>query len=552
MKLWLTFAPVADKTAAYFQISLETVNWLSMVYLLISIPFGLVATWVLDSVGLRCAVVLSAWLNMVGSITRMFSVLKFLSLGSQSYWYLFIGQCFCALAQPLIIFSPTKLAALWFPDHQRATANMIASMSLHTAAVPLADNGANPLGILIANVLSPALVPEGKHIPLMLGIYAVPAVTACALATLGIHEKVPPTPPSASATNSNSQPFFTGLKMLLRNKPYIILAVCFGGGIGMFTCFSALLEQILCEKGYSNDFAGLNGALFTVCGLLGAFLLGMYVDRTRNFIESTKISFCLSALASIMFAVISRFRHQAVMLAITSSLFGFFGFAIYPIAMELAVECSYPVGEGTSTGLIFVASQVEGVILMILLQALTVHVSEDPFSTCALDQDGALDWTTPVLVLAGLCSGMACFYVIFFHTDYKRLHAETISADLAKAEDAATAHKQQPPEWGLLFSNHNLLGKDKAGYPSVPWSATPWPSVGGQPHPVAEAHPVPHILGFCSPTSLHCPLQPSYSSAQIPPPSRRKAAATLCQPRVVPYQGRSPKNFNEKKCSHDT
>ncbi|KFQ04847.1 Major facilitator superfamily domain-containing protein 7-a, partial [Leptosomus discolor] len=288
-QLWLTFAPVADETAAYFHISLEMVNWLSIVYLLISIPFGLVATWVLDIVGLRCAVILSAWLNMMGSVIRMFSVLKFLSLGS-CYWYLFIGQCFCALAQPLIIFSPTKLAALWFPDHQRATANMIASMS-------------NPLGILIANVLSPALVPEGKHIPLMLGVYAVPAIAACALATVGIHEKVPPTPPSASATNSTSQPFLTGLKMLLRNKPYIILAVCFGGGIGMFTCFSALLEQILCEKGYSNEFAGLNGALFTVCGLLGAFLLGLYVDRTRKFIESTKICFCLSALASTMFAV---------------------------------------------------------------------------------------------------------------------------------------------------------------------------------------------------------------------------------------------------------
>ncbi|XP_069735915.1 solute carrier family 49 member A3 [Phaenicophaeus curvirostris] len=424
--LWLTFAPVADKTASYFHISLEMVNWLSIVYLLISIPFGLVATWILDSVGLRCAVILSAWLNMTGSIVRVFSVLKFLSSGSQSYWYLFTGQCLCALAQPLIIFSPTKLAALWFPDHQRATANMMASMS-------------NPLGILIANVLSPALLPEGKHIPLMLGVYAAPAVAACALATVGIHEKVPPMPPSASATNSTSQPFVMGLKMLLRNKPYVILAVCFGGGIGMFTCFSALLEQILCEKGYSNEFAGLNGALFTVCGLLGAFLLGLYVDRTKKFIESTKICFCLSALASIVFAVASRFRHQAIMLAVSSSLFGFFGFAIYPIAMELAVECSYPVGEGTSTGLIFVASQIEGVILMILLQALTVRVSEDISSTCVLDQDGALDWTTPVMVLAGLCSAMACFYVVFFHTDYKRLHAETNSDDLVKAEDTATA-----------------------------------------------------------------------------------------------------------------
>lgn len=56
LQLWLTFAPVADKAAAYFHISLEMVNWLSIVYLLISIPFGLVATWVLDSVGLRSTV----------------------------------------------------------------------------------------------------------------------------------------------------------------------------------------------------------------------------------------------------------------------------------------------------------------------------------------------------------------------------------------------------------------------------------------------------------------------------------------------------------------
>lgn len=32
----------------------------------------------------------------------------------------------------------------------------------------------------------------------------------------------------------------------------MILLVCFGSGIGIFTCFSTLLEQILCVKGYSN------------------------------------------------------------------------------------------------------------------------------------------------------------------------------------------------------------------------------------------------------------------------------------------------------------
>ncbi|XP_067409595.1 solute carrier family 49 member A3 [Emydura macquarii macquarii] len=424
--LWLTFAPVADKSAAYFHISLDTINWLSLVYLLISIPFGLVATWILDTVGLKCAVILSAWLNMVGSIIRAFSVISFLSLGALNYSYLFIGQCLCALAQPLVLFSPTKLAALWFPDHQRATANMISSMS-------------NPLGILIANLLSPSLVSEEKDIPLMLGVYAIPAVTACILTMVGVRDKVPPTPPSASATNSTSQPFFMGLKTLLRNKPYVILMICFGAGIGLFTCFSALLEQILCVKGYSNFFAGLNGALFTVSGLLGAFLLGLYIDKTRQFIESTKIGFCLTALASIAFALVSRFRNQKAPLALISSLFGFFGFSIYPVVMELAVECSYPVGEGTSTGLIFVSGQIQGVILMLLLQALTVQTSAAPFSTCDTEEGGALDWTTSTLVMAGACSVVACFYVIFFHTSYKRLHAEASNAaSINKTGEEAT------------------------------------------------------------------------------------------------------------------
>ncbi|XP_054842995.1 solute carrier family 49 member A3 isoform X2 [Eublepharis macularius] len=345
--LWLTFAPVADKTAEHFRISLDTVNWLSLVYLVISVPFGLVAIWMLDTIGLKCVVILCAWLNMVGSIVRAFSAIDVLSLGSLNVVYLLVGQCLCAMAQPLIVFAPTKLAALWFPDHQRATANMIGSMS-------------NPLGLLISNLLSPALVHEEKEIPLMLGVYVGPAVLACVLATVGIRKKEPPTPPSASASQSNSQSVFAGLKMLLQNKSYLVLAVCVGGGVALFTCYTALLEQILCVMGYSDFFAGLCVALFTVCGLIGAFFLGLYVDRTKKFIESTKIGFCLTALASIAFAVVSRLRNQAYLLAAISSVFGFFGFAIYPVAMELAVECSYPVGEGTSSGLIFVASSITG------------------------------------------------------------------------------------------------------------------------------------------------------------------------------------------------
>uniref|UniRef100_G3TX39 Solute carrier family 49 member 3 n=1 Tax=Loxodonta africana TaxID=9785 RepID=G3TX39_LOXAF len=358
--LWLSFAPIADTVAKHFSLSLEQINWLSLVYFVVSIPFGMAAIWVLDSVGLRSATVLGAWLNFLGSVLR---ALPCMDLSIQTpFSFLLAGQSLCALAQTLFVFSPAKLAALWFPEHQRATANMIATMS-------------NPLGVLLANVLSPALVKEEGDIPWMLGAYVIPAGIACLLATACLWENVPPTPPSAAAASSTSEKFLDGLKLLVRNKAYLILALCFGAGIGIFSSFSALLEQILCVKGYSN---------VSVCPPLPpsrAACAGREVDRTKHFIEVTKIGFCLS-MACVAFAVVSQLPGQTIWLAIICSLFGLFGLSLAPIAMELAVECSFPVGEGAATGLLFVLGQIEGALIMVLLTMLTVRRAEPSFSTC--------------------------------------------------------------------------------------------------------------------------------------------------------------------------
>ncbi|KAL4641598.1 major facilitator superfamily domain-containing protein 7 isoform X1 [Arapaima gigas] len=403
---WLSFAPVADQTAEYLQISLDQVNWFSMVYMVVAIPLSLVTTWMLDTWGLRVSLVLGSWLNMVGSVLRYVGVLKVLPAAVWGFPVLMFGQTLCALAQPLVIFSPTKLAALWFPAHQRATANTFASMS-------------NPLGLLFANILSPFTVGSANNLPLMLGIYAVPAATACILATLGIQRSVPPSPPSASAETSNSEPFFQGIKLLLGNRPYVILLLSLGCGTGAFTAFSTLLEQILCVKGYTDDFAGLCGALFIFCGVLGAALVGFCVDRTKQFTEATKVNWSLWTLALIAFAVVSQMQDQRVAVATTCSLLGFFGLAVYPIAMELSVECSYPVGEASSAGLIFISGQVQSIIYMTVLQALTQRLEDSHISTCE-----ALSWRVPVLVMASICSLSSCCFLLFFHTDYRRLQAE--------------------------------------------------------------------------------------------------------------------------------
>ncbi|XP_058264548.1 solute carrier family 49 member A3 isoform X2 [Hemibagrus wyckioides] len=374
--VWLTFAPVADQIAKHLHVTLDKVNWLSLVYMVVAIPVSLITTWMLDTWGLRPTMILGSWLNMAGSVLRVVGVLSYLPEYSM-FPVVMAGQTLCSLAQPLVIFSPTKLAALWFPEHQRTTANMIASMS-------------NPFGLLFVYIFSPLILSRTNSIFMLLLIYAIPAIVICFLATVGIQESVPPTPPSASADTSSSEPFLQGIRLY---------------------------------------FAGLYGALFISFGVLGAAILGFFVDKTKLFTESIKISMCLTSLVCTAFAVVSQMREQKVVIGLVCALFGLFGFATYPVAMELSVECSYPVGEATSAGFLFISGQFLSILYTLLLQQLTTKLTDSSLSVCAAGDDASLSWMVPVLVMAGLCCLASCSFVIFFHTQYRRLNAEAKAAE---------------------------------------------------------------------------------------------------------------------------
>jgi len=68
---------------------------------------------------------LAAWINVLGAVGRIISTLL---PDNCRYAVLLSSQTVCACAQPFMMFSPTKLAAQWFHEHQRTFANMIASI----------------------------------------------------------------------------------------------------------------------------------------------------------------------------------------------------------------------------------------------------------------------------------------------------------------------------------------------------------------------------------------------------------------------------------------
>lgn len=113
-------------------------------------------------------------------------------------------------------------------------------------------------------------------------------------------------------------------------------------------------------------------------------------------------------------------EEQKIVIGAVCALFGLFGFSIYPVAMELSVECSYPVGAATSAGLLFISGyqslipcarlniyirclymrfervffirQVLSIVYTEILQALTTKLTDSTLSVCSAGDEANLSW----------------------------------------------------------------------------------------------------------------------------------------------------------------
>ena len=152
------------------------------------VPTCLVATYLIESRGLRTGIRIGAYLTGIGGLLCCLSTLPGLSdhfSKYTQYWMAVIGQGITGVACPFISGVPTKVSQHWFPDSQRTMATSILGMSY-------------PLGIVLGQGVTPALVQHPHSIPYMNIAFFVPALVGTVLGLLLVKTNLPPTPPSAS------------------------------------------------------------------------------------------------------------------------------------------------------------------------------------------------------------------------------------------------------------------------------------------------------------------------------------------------------------------
>ena len=259
---WICFSSIADHVATYYAISFDRVNWLSLVYMVVSIVFGLASCLLIDLLGIRESIYLGVLFNFVGSLVRIFS----LDIWQPDRYFvvLLVGQLLCSLSQPFFMFVTTKFATSWFAENQRGLANTVAL-------------GSNVLGTLIGALVSPMLVTKApeksglSELSIMLIIFASLAAVPLIMSVF-VRQSLPDLPPSLSSSTSQAKhkenpivnsrknkilsSFFNytkELKSLFSNKNVVVRCVCCGAGVGIFNALTTLTQQIFTVRCYTND-----------------------------------------------------------------------------------------------------------------------------------------------------------------------------------------------------------------------------------------------------------------------------------------------------------
>ena len=159
------------------------------------VPTCLIATYLIESRGLRAGVKIGAYLTGIGGLLCCLSTFPGISdyfTKSNQYWMAVIGQGITGVACPFISGVPTKISQHWFPDRQRTMATSLLGMSY-------------PLGIVLGQGVTPALVQHPSSIPYMNIAFFVPALIGTVMGILLVKTNLPPTPPSASEEQQRGQ-----------------------------------------------------------------------------------------------------------------------------------------------------------------------------------------------------------------------------------------------------------------------------------------------------------------------------------------------------------
>ena len=143
--LWISFASIDDDVAAFYDVSVNAINWLAIVFQVMYFPAMLFALYMLAAYSLRFTLIVGTAMGATAGLLRAVSSLIAPASPHLGYAVCMLGQLVASMAQPIFLSTPAKVAANWFPVSERDLATTVGSLF-------------NPLGNAVGQVVPPMVV----------------------------------------------------------------------------------------------------------------------------------------------------------------------------------------------------------------------------------------------------------------------------------------------------------------------------------------------------------------------------------------------------------
>ncbi len=336
--LWIGYAPIASQAAAAYGVKRESIDLLANLFMLIYIPMSFPAAWAIDRFGFGKAVGFGATLMAAFGLLR--------ALFPCNYSVALIGSIGIAVGQPFLLNAFTKLAALWFPQKQRATITGVIFLAMF-------------LGIGAGEALGPGLLAAFRFEGLQM-IYGLAAVVAAALFLIFARSQ-PPTPPGPPEDEARAL-VLDGLKSMLRQREVYFLSFALFIGSGIVNAVFTLIDGFGREKGLTIEQGVTLTVVLLAAGIVGSIVLPLFSDAIRQRKTIILLGIFGAVPATLCLALGKGFYFELASFV----LLGFCITGVTPVAYQYGAEITHPTPEGTSNGIFALVVQASGLLIVLM------------------------------------------------------------------------------------------------------------------------------------------------------------------------------------------
>ena len=173
--------------------------------------------------------------------------------------------------------------------------------------------------------------------------------------------------------------------------------------MGLFNATSSLINQILSPYSFSEEEAGICGAVLIVVGLVTSAIVSPLVDRSKKFLLAIKVLVPILAASYVAFVWTPETRSIPAPYVV-AGLIGASSFALVPVTLEFLVEVTFPLSPESPSTLCWAAGQLFGAILIIVMGSMksTVDGVNDSMRNALILQAILAVIVVPMVLVLGI------------------------------------------------------------------------------------------------------------------------------------------------------